>query len=204
MIMEGVDQHNIKMLILDNLSALTPGIEENDSAAWGEIGQWLNQVKHCGCAVMFIHHENKKGDQRGTSAREDALDCVIKLIRTEDAAEEMGINVDVVFTKHRNVEYIPRRNFMIVSTGEDTARYVGGLDKGITQKTVDIIGLMVAGRSRREITDMLNVSSKTVTKAKKMALEEEWIIERGDQIIIPTDGFKQIQEVFHNSTEDDF
>ena len=94
---------------------------------------------------------------------------------------------------------------MIVSTGEDSAKYVGGLDKGITQKTVDIIGLMVAGRSRREIADMLNTSTKTITKAKKMALEEEWIIEQGDnQAVTPTDSFKQVQEIFHNSAEDDF
>jgi hypothetical protein len=97
-----VAKKNIKLLFLDNISALTPGIEENDSSAWDMIALWTNKIKQTGCAVVFVHHAGKSGQQRGTSAREDALDTVIMLKRTVNDSM-VGVDVDLVFEKSRHI-----------------------------------------------------------------------------------------------------
>ena len=68
-----------KLLILDNIASLSPGIDENVKAEWDAINQWILSVKAMGRAVLLVHHAGKEGKQRGTSGREDNLDCVIKL-----------------------------------------------------------------------------------------------------------------------------
>jgi putative DNA primase/helicase len=73
---EGVD-----LVVIDNLSALTPGIDENAKKDWDVIGQWLLDLRFAGVAVLMVHHTGKGGDQRGTSAREDFLDVSLLLKR---------------------------------------------------------------------------------------------------------------------------
>lgn len=67
------------LIILDNLSSLTAGIDENDNSALDGIIRWLLRMRHSGVTVIFVHHANKSGDQRGASRREDQLNTSIKL-----------------------------------------------------------------------------------------------------------------------------
>jgi hypothetical protein len=67
------------LVILDNLSCLFGG-DENDASAWDTTLNLLLRLRHeLGAAVVFLHHSGKGGDQRGTSRREDALDFSLKL-----------------------------------------------------------------------------------------------------------------------------
>ena len=61
----------IKLLILDNLASLAPGIDENSKKDWDPISQWLLSLRRLGKAVIFVHHAGKSGSQRGTISRED-------------------------------------------------------------------------------------------------------------------------------------
>lgn len=68
------------LVILDNARTLgLGGAEENESAQWLAAQEWLLSLKRLGCAVLFVHHAGKGGQQRGTSAREDACDYVLGL-----------------------------------------------------------------------------------------------------------------------------
>jgi transposase len=74
-----VERTGVSLVILDNLTAFT---QHDDSArAWEDIHVWIDCLKEKGkgCAVLLVHHENKKGDQRGTSATTNAVDNVIHL-----------------------------------------------------------------------------------------------------------------------------
>ena len=71
------EQYNI--LILDNLSCLFPGLNENDKEAWDPINHWLISLRQLEITVIMVHHAGKSGLQRGTSGREDPLDVIIKL-----------------------------------------------------------------------------------------------------------------------------
>ena len=76
-----VDRPRIKCVILDNLSALTPGRDENSKKEWDPINQWLISLRHLGLAVVVIHHAGKSKSQRGTSGHDDPMDVIVSLTR---------------------------------------------------------------------------------------------------------------------------
>jgi len=93
------------LIILDNLSSLTAGLDENDNSALDGIIRWLLRLRHAGVTVLFVHHANKSGDQRGASRREDQLDTSIKLASPDNAAGTVplhdGAHFIMEFTKVR-------------------------------------------------------------------------------------------------------
>jgi KaiC/GvpD/RAD55 family RecA-like ATPase len=70
-----------EVVVFDNLSSLSGGIDENDNSALDALLRWLVSIRHKGLAVVLVHHAGKSGDQRGASRREDLLDTSIKLSR---------------------------------------------------------------------------------------------------------------------------
>lgn len=96
--LDGVD-----LVILDNISTLFRGLDENDAAAWDPVQEWLLSLRRRGIAVLLVHHGGKSGVQRGTSKREDVLDNVISLRLPDDILEEEGASVHVVFEKARGL-----------------------------------------------------------------------------------------------------
>ncbi len=78
----------VSLVILDNLTAFT---QHNDSAkAWEDIHVWIDCLKDKGCAVLIVHHENKQGGQRGTSATTNAVDNVIHLLPPTSKKQREG------------------------------------------------------------------------------------------------------------------
>ncbi|HVW56726.1 MAG TPA: AAA family ATPase [Rhizobiaceae bacterium] len=68
------------LIIVDNLSSMRMGVEENDNSALDLILLWLLTLRHKGYAILLVHHASKSGDQRGASRLEDLLDTTIKLL----------------------------------------------------------------------------------------------------------------------------
>src|SRR5215203_2519319 len=91
----------VDLLVLDNLSTLCTTGSESASDAWVPMQNWLLRLRRQGVAVLLIHHAGTNGRQRGTSRREDALDTVIALRRTEDYAPEQGARFEIHFEKLR-------------------------------------------------------------------------------------------------------
>jgi putative DNA primase/helicase len=91
----------LKLLIIDNISTLFPGISEDKKQDWEPINAWLIQLRHRGLAVILVHHAGKTGNQRGTSAREDTLDNVINLKAPPNYDPEEGCHFHLHFTKSR-------------------------------------------------------------------------------------------------------
>lgn len=93
--------HDIDLIILDNLATLARGGKENDSDSWQHIQAWALRQRAAGRAVLFVHHAGKRGMQRGTSAREDVLDLVIRLQKPSDHEPDQGARFEVHFEKNR-------------------------------------------------------------------------------------------------------
>lgn len=72
---------DIELIIVDNLSTVCSSIEENGGDSWVVVQQWARQQRRAGRSVLFVHHDGKTGQQRGSSRREDILDMVIQLRR---------------------------------------------------------------------------------------------------------------------------
>lgn len=89
------------LLILDNISSLSPSSDEKETEDWAQIEDWFSEMCWHGITVIFVHHAGKGGDQRGTSKREDLLDFVLKMRVPSDYSMEEGLRAELHLTKMR-------------------------------------------------------------------------------------------------------
>ncbi len=94
---------DIRVVVLDNISCLFSGINEDSKQDWEPINAWLIRLRHRGLATVLVHHAGKGGQQRGTSGREDSLDTVIHLAKPTGADAREGCHFELSFTKCRSV-----------------------------------------------------------------------------------------------------
>lgn len=110
-VVEYAQEKNISFLVLDNLSSFT---QHNDSAkAWEDIHVWLDKMRERGCAILVLHHTNKAGDQRGTSATTNAVDNVIHLEKIPMPEDLNALGIAVHIKKGRDVDGETRQSFRI-------------------------------------------------------------------------------------------
>lgn len=100
-----LDAHpEIRVVILDNISVLFSGIDEDKKRDWEPIASWLIRLRHRGLATILVHHAGKGGQQRGTSGREDALDTVIHLAAPPTHEAQDNCHFELTFTKCRSIK----------------------------------------------------------------------------------------------------
>jgi putative DNA primase/helicase len=161
----------VELLILDNLSSLTAGLRENDSDAWSPIQEWLLRLRRRGISVLIVHHAGKRGEQRGTSRREDVLDTSLSLRRPSDYTPAQGARFEVHIEKARGLH------------GEDAKPFEAGLDlragktawsiKDVEDATrLRVAALLAAGMSVREIAEEIGIA-KSVVHRMKQKIERE-------------------------------
>jgi len=93
--------NNIKFLVIDNLSSLAPGIDENDKMPFDPVNRWMLELRFHGVAIVITHHTGKGGEQRGTSAHEDHVDVSLLLGKPRGYNPSMGCKFTVKTTKDR-------------------------------------------------------------------------------------------------------
>jgi len=91
----------VKLLVIDNIASLSPGLDENVKKDWDPINQWLLDLRFNKISTILLHHESKGGNQRGTAAREDNLDVSIRLKRPRNYKPENGCHFVACFEKAR-------------------------------------------------------------------------------------------------------
>lgn len=91
-----------RVLILDNLSSLCAGREENDNTGTSVFNSWLISLRALGISVILIHHAGKGGTQRGASSLEDPLNNIIVLKKPADWVPGDGAHFSISFEKARN------------------------------------------------------------------------------------------------------
>lgn len=75
---------NVGVIVIDTLSAVTPGANENTSEDMGTaIDAAQRIIEATGASVILIHHSNKQGDLRGWSGLRGAVDNQIRIERKE-------------------------------------------------------------------------------------------------------------------------
>lgn len=157
----------IKLVVIDNLSVLAHLPEDKGDYWRAEFLPFLIALRRRGVAVLLIHHAGKSGDQRGASAREDALDAVIKLSKADDEKGD-GAKFKVEFTKSRGAFGVDVEPFIA------TLKTVGGffeweitaIDQSVEKRLLALIEA-VDGLTVMEASRELHVSHSQVSKAKK-------------------------------------
>ncbi|OYW76136.1 MAG: hypothetical protein B7Z37_10310 [Verrucomicrobia bacterium 12-59-8] len=78
-------QQGYQVVILDNLSSLASGVDENKGMDYEPLANWLLDLRRRKITVIVIHHAGRNGLMRGHSKREDACAWIIEL---RDARQE--------------------------------------------------------------------------------------------------------------------
>lgn len=168
-----LDVHpDIRVLILDNVSALFSGIDEDKKRDWEPIAGWLIRLRHRGLATVLVHHAGKGGQQRGTSGREDALDTVIHLDRPSTYEANEGCHFEVKFEKCRSVkgDDVGPLDVRLIDTGKPLTWAYERLEKSKEEQVRELLkdGLT----SNAEIAEALGITRTYAWKLKKKIEKE--------------------------------
>lgn len=160
---------SIQVLVLDNLSCLFGGAE-NDAESWDPAQRWILSLKRRGLCVVFLHHAGKGGAQRGTSRREDQLDLVVKLENPSDYRPEEGARFEVHFEKSRGVRgelVVPFEAKLDHDLNGQFVWCVRDLEAAVEQR---ILALWEEGNSVSDVASLVgrhkSTVSRTITKLK--------------------------------------
>src|SRR5262249_15327392 len=99
-------RNNVDLMVFDNLSTLTPTIEDENAAAdWNPFNDLVVALKKEGVACLIVHHAGKadNGAQgyRGSTNINTTLDTTIKLSKPESAGFAKGAVFRVDVEKNR-------------------------------------------------------------------------------------------------------
>ncbi len=168
-----LDTDNADLIILDNLSTLCRTGRENDAESWLPMQEWALRMRRAGKSVLFVHHSNKNGGQRGSIRKEDVLDTVIALKQPQDFNPADGARFEVHFEKARGFY------------GDDAQSFEAKLTKGIDGAAMwtatpledtrlkKIVELKELGMTQREIATEIGIGVATVNRDLKRAEEEK-------------------------------
>jgi hypothetical protein len=171
-----------ELIIIDNISTLVRTGGENDSDSWRPVQKWALEQRRAGRAVLFIHHTNKSGEQRGTSKREDVLDSVLSLSPPASFEDNEGAWFVVRFEKARgfygeDADAVEAR----YTVKEGAANWTYGppvrADDAMYQKAVE---LFKQGLSVREAAARLPISKSAVGRYHK-----EWLESHSEPMPVP-------------------
>lgn len=167
-----------ELVILDNLSALIrSGAAENDAESWVTVSDWALRHRAAGRSIVFVHHSGKNGAQRGTSRREDLLDCVISLRQPHDYEATEGARFEIHFEKARHL------------AGEDVASLEASLDD---QASGGWVTSSMENNVDEQIVDLLSLGIKPAEIARELGLHRSNISRRMQTLqskgVLPADG----------------
>ncbi|MEW5772984.1 MAG: AAA family ATPase [Thermodesulfobacteriota bacterium] len=160
------------LVVIDNLTTTMRSGDENEAAYWTAMSEALLELRKRGTAVLLVHHENKSGDQRGTSAKDVTLNGKIRLARPVDHAEASGASFVIQWPKARGL------------TGPDRAQVQATLTQGDASlprwehivfdasRHQELVRLAKSGEysTQAQIAQAMDVAPSYVTKLKTEAI----------------------------------
>ena len=176
----------VALVVIDNLATLARHGRSNDEESWLPVQEWLLELRRRGLSVFMVHHQGKGGDQRGTSAKEDILDTVIRLDRPQDYNTDQGARFEVHLTKARGIYGPEAKSFeaqLFSGNGSLTWR-----TKDIEDAELEQLGrLLDEGFSIRDAAEEMGISKSSAGRLKKKleASREEGLISQGTTFSSP-------------------
>lgn len=165
------------LIVVDNISTLCRTGKENDSDQWTPVQRWALRMRSEGRSVLFVHHANKSGGQRGTSGREDVLDTVIALKKSKGSDATEGANFEIHFEKNRGFAGKEAQAFnarMIIESDRQTWARESILDSSFNRCVL----LANNGASQTEIAEQLGINKSNVSRHLSKAKELGLIVEK--------------------------
>lgn len=153
----------IELVIIDNVSALMPGIIENQSDSWAPIQTWELYIRKLGCSIIRIMHTGKTGKVRATSKVEDIVDTTIYL-QSVNADDQTGARFTVEFEKNREFYGEDAKSFEAYLKEDDQGVVRWNHQGADVSSYKKVIELANAGHRNYEIAEALNISKVRVSQ----------------------------------------
>jgi RecA-family ATPase len=166
--------HDVRFVVFDNLASLAAGVDENSATEWAPLAKYFLELRFAGIASLLLHHTGKSGTQRGTHAREDALDYSIMLERPKDYEPDQGASFILKFTKAR-VRQGDAHLIAPISLKLDrdpAGHYIWTWQPTRKANQEEVIELLVQGLKQQEIAAATGISRSMVAKIKARAIKE--------------------------------
>jgi putative DNA primase/helicase len=183
----------VKLWAVDNLASLTKGIDENSKKDWDPINSWLLDLRFLGIATVLLHHTNKSGGQRGTSAREDNIDCSIMLKQSYDYTPEDGARFITSFQKARvrtqDLRAIADTQFQL--TEDQAGRLVWSYGDVRKEAKLEILRLLDEGHSQSEVKEILGIDKGYISRIRKQAIKDGYMTTKNK---LSQAGYKLVHE----------
>lgn len=162
------ERPKIDLLILDNYSTLSDGLEdENSAVAFKPVAGLITDLRGKGVSTILVHHARKDGQaMRGSQSMEVVFDNIISLRKPDIGSGEFA-TFDLRFEKvraQRTAKHEPRRWMLTPSNGWQ-------IDDNIDpQTTMDRVLEAIESleyTSQKEVASALQLSEACVSKTIK-------------------------------------
>ena len=182
-----IDECGAELIILDAISSLCRGGEvgsSNDSESWQPVDVWARRHRNAGRTIIFLHHEGKSGSQRGTSAKEDTVNTVMRLkrIKREDKDDRSESEFDLIelsWEKHRGFHGRDAEPITVVQEERERGtvrkwRAVTTPEGEQDEKRKKALAMLSKGVAVREVARQLGVSHGTVINWRDADARKGW------------------------------
>jgi putative DNA primase/helicase len=176
-----IEQHNFDLIILDSVSTLVRSGVENDVESWRAIQDWSLRHRARGRAIIYLHHQGRSGNPRGTSSREIVLDARLKLTADPELSNESETAV--------KIEYAKAREFF----GADKAPIVAFLST--PQGRVTWRHETVAATTKEKVREFLNLNMKGTQIAKELHISPGRVSQIATQIRMEENQAKHVKKI---------
>jgi hypothetical protein len=151
--LEALEQKNRRpgLIILDNLSTLRRGVDENSNSETQSLVDFLVSLRHRGYAVLVVHHTNKAGKQRGASIIEVPMDYIIELKKPEAGTIfHKGASFELEFSKVRG-QMPDCSNFIAVLKADADGTLSFSEDNAASEVSDEVMVLRLYAEAARSI-----------------------------------------------------
>lgn len=208
---EKVESEGITLIVVDSLGAGMPGDADENTTAFAEGMKIAGRFTETGCTVLFVHHANKTGGMRGTSAARDQSDVVFKFepVSETDAVKRMRMICDKPGPQKRPAPVNVQLSDAGLTTFEDEANDLGRNATGARDAKAAVL-LAIASESMvpAKIARVTGLTGYAVRQAIRELGEEGSIVSLGyhDGYVADDDGrrrarvFETVQDFVESGT----
>lgn len=165
-------EQGFECLILDNLSSLASGVDENKGNEYEPISQWLLELRRRKITVIVIHHAGRNGFMRGHTKKEDACSWILEL-RDAKTEGEPGAKFISHFAKPSRNTGEPLSDLLWHFTSDAAGSVQIGCEKARATEYEQFIQHVLDGLERQtDIAELMGKPRGTICKWAKKGLQE--------------------------------
>jgi putative DNA primase/helicase len=171
-----------KVMMLDNLSSLASGIDENKGDEYEPIAHWLLELRRRKITVIVIHHAGRNGLMRGHSKREDACSWILSLRDAKEDGDEGAKFISHFDKPSRNTgDSLPDLLWHFTTGADKQAQVRCELATSIEYEA--FIQHVISGVDKQtEIAELMGKHRGTISRWAKDAVNEGRIIRSGHSL----------------------